>query len=216
MKEAKVNVNANVKVIGRESGMSLVETIAIDRKGNEYSTTHNLKSSKSYKKGELLHIEGHLELENGINFISPIKVSQLSEEPSDLKMNAWVEGETVSNFIEPKSLNTPIGESKAPFGVVSVKVQGRFQRGIVFNNLIATFRQFVKAGAVVLIAGRIQYRTFTNKDGQEQTVAEIICDNNYTQIIKASTKRNPFSFSEDTAKEPKATNKAVTEEELSF
>jgi len=208
----KVSVNANVKVIGKEAGMTLVETIAIDRRGNEYSTVHNLKASK-YKKNEFLHIEGYLELENSVNFINPIKVSVLTDEPDDLKMNAWVQGETTSNFIEPKSLNTPIGESKTPFGVVSVRVEGRFQRGIIFNNLIATFRQFVKAGAIVLIAGRIQYRTFTNKDGVEQTVAEIICDNNYTQVVKASTKRNPFSFSDASVSiepaETKATGKNV-------
>lgn len=196
MKEAKVNINANVKVVGKKDGFTQIETIAIDRKGNEYSTIHNLKSSK-FKKGDFVHVEGHLEVADGVNFINPVKAVVLAAEPDDLKMNAWIQGETTSNFIEPKSLNAQPGENKAPFGVVSVRAEGRFQRGIIFNNLIATFRQFVKAGATVLIAGRLQYRTFTNRDGIEQTVAEIICDNNYTQVIKASTKKNPFAFTSD-------------------
>jgi hypothetical protein len=213
--ENKVSVNANVKVVGKESGMTLVETIAIDRRGNEYSTVHNMKSTKSHKKNEMLHVEGHLELSDGINYINPIKIEVLKSEPSDFKMNAWVEGEVTTNFIEPKSLNAPIGEQKAPFGVVSVRTQGRFQRGIVFNNLIATFRQFVKTGAVVFIAGRIQYRSFVNKDGQNQTIAEIICDNNYTKVVKASSLKNPFSFSSGATTQAD-TKQAQTEEELSF
>lgn len=196
-KEVTVKINSNARVVEKAKGFTIIETVAIDRRGNEYTTQHFLRSTKALKKNEFVHVEGTLELENGINYINPIKLEKLASEPDDLKMNAWVQGEAAYNFLEPKSLNTLAGESKAPFGVVSIRTKSGFQRGIIFNNLIATFRQFVKAGAIVLLAGRIQYRTFTNKEGVEQTVAEIIADNNYTQVVKASQKRNPFSFSEE-------------------
>ncbi len=198
MKDEKVNVNANVEVTGKEGKYLTVDTIAVDRKGNEYRTQHYMKNPKAAKLtiGKFAHIEGHLDMdENGINYIDPLEVTVLEEALEDMRMNAWITAEASSNFIEPKSLD--LGKTEArPFGVATVKVGNRYQRGIVFNNLIATFRKNLKAGALIRLAGRIQYRSF-EKDGVTKTIAEIICDNSYTEVLKASTKKNPFAFSKE-------------------
>lgn len=112
-------------------------------------------------------------------------------------MYAWIEGEAAASFFEPKSLTDEFS-SKRPFGVASVKVnETRRQRGIVFNNLIATMRANLKAGALVRLAGRIQYRKYTNNENQEVEIPEIICNNEFTKIIKLSDRVNPFSFGTD-------------------
>lgn len=200
--DSKVNVNMTGEVVGKDGQYLTVETTAIDKKGNLYGTDHVIKPTKGMKasKGEFVHIEGQLDVDdNGLNFIEP-KVFTVCEDdakPEDCRMNAWVVAEASSNFIEPQSLNS-FGMDKKPFGVASVKVGNRFQRGIVFNNLIAVFRKNLKAGAIVRLAGRIQYRKYEKPDtGEEKTVCEIICDNSYTEILKVSTKKNPFAFSSD-------------------
>lgn len=201
--DQRVNVNMSGEVVEKNSEYLMVETTAIDRKGNLYGTNHVVKMVKhKVAKGSFVHIEGHLDMdENGVNYIDPVKFEVLTDklEPEDCKMNAWITAEASSNFIEPMSLNA-VGLDKKPFGVASVKVgtgeQKRFQRGIVFNNLIALFRKNLKTGAIVKLAGRIQYRDYETKDGEARTVAEIICDNNYTAILKASTKKDPFAFSD--------------------
>lgn len=201
--DQRVNVNMTGEVVNKGDEGIVVETTAIDRNGNLYGTEHLVKMAKTGKiaKGSFVHVEGHLDMdESGVNYIEPTKFEVLAEAqaPEDCKMNAWIVAEASSNFIEPMSLNS-IGTDKKPFGVASVKVgtgeKKRFQRGIVFNNLIALFRKNLKAGAIVKLAGRIQYRDYETKDGESRTVAEIICDNNYTQILKASTKKDPFAFS---------------------
>lgn len=193
-KDTRVNVNCTGQVVAKIGAYLMVETIAIDKKYNQYKTAHNMKPLKGIKplKGEYIHVEGHMDMDTeGVNFIDPTVCNILPEIPAteDQVMNAWITGEASSNFIEP--------ESKTPFGVVSIKLQEkRFQRGIVFNSLISTFRKTLKTGAIVKIAGRLQYRTF-EKDGVERTVVEIICDNNYSEVVKQSTKANPFAFTTD-------------------
>ena len=195
--DKRVSVNMTGKVVGRKDGYTVVETVAIDKKGNEYNTPHNVKAPKGLKAA-YLHVEGHMDVDaNGVNFIDPMKCDALDAVAnSDCRMNAWVIGEAASNFIEPKSLKAPT--DKKPFGVASVKIGERFQRGIVFNNLIAIFRENLKAGALIRLAGRIQYREYEKPDtGEKRTVCEIICDNNYTEVLKASSRKSPFSFSAD-------------------
>jgi len=194
-----VNVNFNAKVIGKEGKYLFVETIAIDRKGNEYGTEHTMELGKGMKasKGDYVHVEGTVGLnEDGENVITASKLALWPSEPTDLRMNAWIVGEAASNFIEPKSIED-IGGDRKPFGVASIKLGNRFQRGIVFNQLIPTFRKNLKAGAIFRMAGRLQYRTYVANDQTEKTIMEIVCDNNYTEVLKASTKKNPFAFSEE-------------------
>ena len=194
-----VNVNFNARVTGKEGKYLMVETIAIDRKGNEYGTEHVMELGKGMKasKGDYVHVEGTVSMnEDGVNLITASKCSLWPDEPADLRMNAWVVGEAASNFIEPKSIDE-VGGDRKPFGVASIKLGNRFQRGIVFNQLIPTFRKNLKAGAIFKMAGRLQYRKYIANDQTEKTVMEIVCDNNYTEILKASTKKNPFAFSEE-------------------
>ena len=197
--DEKLNVNMNCEVTGKSGKYLEVATIAIDKKGNEYQTIHIVAPAKGMKPkvGEYMHVEGTLDVDdNGINVIEPLNWSMLEDKPKDQRMNAWLTGEATSNFIEPKSIED-VASDKKPFGVATIKVGNRFQRGIVFNQLIPVFRKNLKAGAIFKMAGRLQYRTFVDKDDNERTVCEVICDNNYTQILKASTKKNPFAFSSE-------------------
>ena len=193
----KVNVKFNGKVvnlIGKK--YAEVATVAIDRSGKSYETVHNLKLGKGFAPaiGTYLAIAGTLESLEGLNWIEATSCVELKGAPEDLNMYAWVEGEAASSFFEPKSLTDEFS-SKRPFGVASVKLnETQRQRGIVFNALISKMRENLKAGAIVRLAGRLQYRTYTNAEGKDMTVAEIICNNEWTKILKPSTRKNPFSF----------------------
>ena len=193
----KVNVKFNGKVVGLiGKKYAEVMTEAYAKNKDKYETVHTLRLGKGQLPavGSYLSIAGTLETLDGINWIESTSYKELAEAPEDMNMYAWVEGEAASSFFEPKSLSDEFN-SKRPFGVASVKLNDtQRQRGIVFNALISKMRENLKAGAIVRLAGRLQYRTYTNAEGKDMTVAEIICNNEWTKVLKPSTRKNPFSF----------------------
>lgn len=191
----KVNCKFNGKVVGRSKVNITVQTEAIDRKGNIYTMDHVVKMPKGIKVevGQYVTCSGYLESQDGSNWIDAFSAEVLKSNPGDLSMNAWIEGEASASFIEPSST------TGVPFGIATVKVdETRRQRGVIFNYLIPKMREQLKAGAIVRLAGRLQYRKYTDKEGTEREIPEIVCNNEYTKVVKLSTKSNPFSFEGDT------------------
>lgn len=88
---------------------------------------------------------------------------------------------------EPEKRALPSGQSVATFGVATNRVwydnernkkeEAQFHNIVAFGKLADTASQYVQKGALVLIEGRIQYRSWDGKDGQKHYRTEILVEN---------------------------------------
>ena len=199
----RTNVKFNGIVASANSKIAMVATVAIDKTGKTYRTEHRVKLSKGVKLAAdtFVAITGYLDGNGHSNWVEIASCKILDSAPEDLNMYAWVDGEAASSFFMPTSGDE--FASARPFGVASVKLEGgKRQRGVVFNNLIGVFKKNLQAGAIVRLAGRLQYRQFPDKaTGETREVAEIICNNEFSKVLKLSERINPFSFGEDSTED---------------
>jgi len=87
---------------------------------------------------------------------------------------------------DPQLRTTQGGQSVATFGVATNRVwndkQGQRHEDAQFHNVVVWGRQaevtnqFLKKGAVVFVEGRIQTRSWQDKQGQTRTTTEIISE----------------------------------------
>jgi len=87
---------------------------------------------------------------------------------------------------DPKLRTTPSGQSVATFAVATNRTwmnkQNEKQEEVQYHNIVVWGRQaevanqFLKKGGVVMIEGRIQTRSWQDKQGQKQYMTEIISE----------------------------------------
>jgi len=83
---------------------------------------------------------------------------------------------------DPELRYTPAGIPIARF-TVAVNQRSKEKEEVDFIPVIAWRRlaeicgEFLKKGRSVAVEGRLQIRTFTGRDGQSRTVAEVVADN---------------------------------------
>jgi len=86
---------------------------------------------------------------------------------------------------DPELRYTPAGIPVAHFSIAVNRVarKGSGQSEVDFINVVAWRRlaeicgEFLKKGRPVAVEGRLQIRTYTGKDGQKRTMAEVVADN---------------------------------------
>src|SRR5689334_6730581 len=86
---------------------------------------------------------------------------------------------------EPQLRTTPSGTSVATFSVATNRVwngkEGKKEE-TEFHNIVAWGRtaevasQFLQKGAMVFVEGRLQTRSWQDKQGQQRKTTEIICE----------------------------------------
>lgn len=87
---------------------------------------------------------------------------------------------------DPELKYTPSGTSVCTFGVATnrswtttdgqIKEETQFHRIVAWQKLAELCGKLLTKGRKVFCEGRITYRTFTGKDGQQRTIAEIVLD----------------------------------------
>lgn len=87
---------------------------------------------------------------------------------------------------DPELRYTPAGMAVATFGLATNRVwntkQGerkedaQFHRIVAWNKLAELCAQLLKKGRRIYVEGRIQYREFSDAEGQKKQVAEIVID----------------------------------------
>lgn len=97
---------------------------------------------------------------------------------------AIIAGRVTAN---PELRTTPNGQSVTSFGVATnqkwTDKNGKPQESVEFHNIVAWGRkaelasQYLMKGGLVLIEGRLQTRSWTDKEGQIQRTTEILADN---------------------------------------
>ena len=87
---------------------------------------------------------------------------------------------------DPELRYTPAGMAVSTFGLATNRVwntkQGerkedaQFHRIVAWNKLAELCAQLLKKGRRIYVEGRIQYREFSDAEGQKKQVAEIVID----------------------------------------
>ncbi len=87
---------------------------------------------------------------------------------------------------DPELRQTPTGQSVASFGVATntffTDRSGQRQKRAEFHNVVVWGRQaeianqFLKKGSSVFVEGRLQTRSWQDKQGQTHKTTEIICE----------------------------------------
>lgn len=85
---------------------------------------------------------------------------------------------------DPELRYTPSGIPVAHFTLAINRIQGKGEKSEAdFINIVAWRRlaeicgEYLKKGRPVAIEGRLQIRSYTGKDGQKRTAAEVVADN---------------------------------------
>jgi single-strand DNA-binding protein len=87
---------------------------------------------------------------------------------------------------DPQVRSTPGGQSVTTIGVATNRTwtdkAGAKQEEVEFHNVVIWGRQaeiagqYLTKGAMVLVEGRLQTRSWTNKQGQQQKSTEVMCE----------------------------------------
>lgn len=87
---------------------------------------------------------------------------------------------------DPELKYTPAGTAVCTFGVATnrswttadgqTKEETQFHRIVAWQKLAELCGKLLTKGRKVFCEGRMTYRTFTSKDGQQRTIAEIVLD----------------------------------------
>ena len=87
---------------------------------------------------------------------------------------------------DPQLRTTTGGQSVASFGIATNRVwtdkQGKKQEDVQFHNVVVWGRQaeiasqFLKKGSMVFVEGRLQNRSWQDKQGQNRTTTEVVCE----------------------------------------
>jgi len=123
---------------------------------------------------------------------------------------------------DPELKYTPAGTAVCTFGVATnrswtttdgqTKEETQFHRIVAWQKLAELCGKLLTKGRKVFCEGRITYRTFTGKDGQQRTVAEIVLDD---FIVFGDGKRMTEGVSDEKAAEPDTKEELSTGEETS-
>lgn len=115
---------------------------------------------------------------------------------------------------DPELKYTPNGTAVCTFGVATnrswttsdgqVKEDTQYHRIVAWQKLAELCGKLLSKGRKVFLEGRITYRSFVGKDGQQRSITEIVLDD---FIVFSDGKR--FGV---TPTEPEVTEKAETEE----
>lgn len=88
--------------------------------------------------------------------------------------------------VDPQLRTTPTGQSVTSLGVATNRTwmdkgnqrqeQTEFHNVVMWGRTAEIASQFLTKGATVLIEGRLQTRSWTNKQGQQRKTTEILCE----------------------------------------
>lgn len=120
---------------------------------------------------------------------------------------------------DPELKYTPSGTAVCTFGVATnrtwktadgeMKEDVQYHRIVAWQKLAELCGKLLTKGRKVFLEGRLVYRTFTGRDGQQRTISEIVLDD----FIVFGDGRKPAASEELPAEEVKATVEELREEQ---
>jgi len=120
---------------------------------------------------------------------------------------------------DPELKYTPAGTAVCTFGVATnrswttaegqIKEEAQYHRIVAWHKLAELCGKLLVKGRKVYLEGRLTYRTFTGRDGQERTIAEIVLDD----FIVFGDGRKVVNGSTETGPAPSKTEETTAHEE---
>lgn len=87
---------------------------------------------------------------------------------------------------DPQLRNTPTGQAVSTFSLATNRewkdTKGEKKKEVQFHNIVVWGRsaevahQFLRKGALILVEGRLQTRSWQDKQGQARSTTEIVCE----------------------------------------
>lgn len=119
---------------------------------------------------------------------------------------------------DPELKYTPNGTAVCTFGVATnrtwttqdgqIKEDTQFHRIVAWQKLAELTGKLLTKGRKVYLEGRITYRSFVGKDGQQRTIAEIVMDD----FIVFGDGKRPIPGEGETGAPPTNPSQPVTEQ----
>ena len=125
---------------------------------------------------------------------------------------------------DPELKYTPAGTAVCTFGIATnrswttadgqTKDEAQYHRIVAWQKLAELCSKLLTKGRKVYVEGRLTYRSFTGRDGQPRTIAEIVLDD---FIVFGDGKRTVAENGDEVKTEPvKETVQIATEESTDF
>lgn len=87
---------------------------------------------------------------------------------------------------QPETRSLPSGQNVTTFSIATNRVwydaqknkkeEAQFHNIVAFGRLADVAQKYLQKGAIALVEGRIQYRSFEGKDGQKKFFTEIVAE----------------------------------------
>lgn len=109
---------------------------------------------------------------------------------------------------DPQLRNTPGGQAVSTFSLATNRewkdVKGEKKKEVQFHNIVVWGRsaeiahQFLRKGALLLVEGRLQTRSWQDKQGQTRSTTEIVCERfQFGPKAAGSGSRAPMTMDRD-------------------
>ncbi len=120
---------------------------------------------------------------------------------------------------DPELKYTPAGTAVCTFGVATnrswttndgqTKEETQYHRLVAWQKLAELCGKLLTKGKKVFLEGRITYRSFTGRDGQQRSITEIVLDDfivfgDGRKATEMTAEKSPVANEETTAAEPTA------------
>lgn len=139
---------------------------------------------------------------------------------------------------DPELKYTPAGTAVCTFGVAtnrswttadgSTKDEVQYHRIVAWQKLAELCGKLLTKGRKVFLEGRLTYRTFTGKDGQQKSITEIVLDDfivfgdgkrsveGETKVEETTEEKPVSNKTEETKSEPEKTDESVNPDDIPF
>ncbi len=129
---------------------------------------------------------------------------------------------------DPELKYTPAGTAVCTFGVATnrswttndgqTKEETQYHRIVAWQKLAELCGKFLSKGKKVFLEGRITYRSFTGRDGQQRSITEIVLDDfivfgDGRKATGMTAEKSPVSSEETASSEPPTVSEQKPSEE---
>ena len=169
----------------------LMETKSED---GEYSETHEVlvkpkKALKALKEGMRIKLFGTLDqIDKRTKIVADPKSITECDADEDYVNLAKLVGRTAGTF----QYYAP-SYGKQAFGNLLIEVNDMLFRSVLFAALATGFDRLCKRNSTVQVQGRLRKREFSNRDGDTDSMLEIIADPDETKVLAVAASIDQFA-----------------------
>lgn len=179
----------------------MMTTTEFSSDGREFTEDHEIhfakkKDSASIKAGDKIRVMGHLKRnDDNITIIEILSPPEKHEDDDDLNV-ARIVGKAHRTFEF-----YPRAEGRVALGNLLVTVENTIYRGVAFGHLAHTLHRNCSKGSDVQLEGRLRTREYEDRDGDMQSMLEIVADPDFTKVLKKAAIVDRFEQYEEKTKE---------------